>query len=86
LIVAACSLPSNTTTPDKLAHYAPIFEAAAQATRGAVEPQSSSMAAGALSGAVIGGIAGAVGAFLAVRAKRKRQAAAPAKPSASGLG
>ena len=38
-----------TTAPDKLAHYESIFEAAAQATRGAVEPPSASQRLGSRS-------------------------------------
>jgi hypothetical protein len=72
-----------TTTPANLAHNEPIFEAAAQTTRGAVEP--SSISASALSGAIAGGVAGGIGALIAVLMKRRRKAAPPAAPgSASG--
>jgi hypothetical protein len=67
-----------TTTPDKLAHYRPIFDATAQATLGAVEPiDQASYSLGTLVGIIIGGLAGGLGARAALRAKRKRQAGAP---------
>jgi hypothetical protein len=71
-----------TTTPDKLAHYEPMFDAAAQATRGLVEPRSSSIADSALRGAIIGGIAGGIGALIAGLVKRRKRAAqaAAARP------
>jgi hypothetical protein len=76
-----------TTTPDKLAHYEPMFDAAAQATRGLVEPRSSSIGDSALRGALIGGIAGGIGALIAGLVKRrKRAAAAAARPPVSGPG
>jgi hypothetical protein len=64
-----------TTIPQKLAAYEPIFEASAQATRGAVEPRPD----GSLPGSVIGvlvGVAAAMGSMFAIRAKAKRQASA----------
>ena len=64
-----------TTTPDKLAHYEAIFEAAAQATRGAVEPASASQRTGAKVGTIIGGIVGALSAFWASRRWRRRRQA-----------
>jgi hypothetical protein len=70
-----------TTTPDKLSHYEPIFDAAAQATRGAVEPRSSSIAAMALRGAIIGGVAGGLAALILGLIKRRKRAADAAKPS-----
>ena len=73
-----------TTTPDKLAHYEPIFDAAAQATRGAVEPSGSSIKDSAIRGAIIGGIAGGIGALIAGMLKRRRRAAQ--QPPASGAG
>ena len=76
-----------TTTPDKLAHYEPIFDAAAQATLGAVEPRAgSSIKDSAIRGAIIGGIAGGIGALIAGMMKRRRRAAAAARPPASGPG
>jgi hypothetical protein len=76
-----------TTTPDKLGRYQPIFEAAAQGTRGAVEPPSASQRLGAQIGAVVGGCAGAVVAVWATRRRRKRRDAAIAaagSPPAAG--
>jgi hypothetical protein len=76
-----------TTTPDKLAHYEPIFDAAAQATLGAVEPRAgSSITDSAIRGAIIGGIAGGIGALIAGMMKRRRRAAVAARPPASGPG
>jgi hypothetical protein len=72
-----------TTTPDKLAHYQPLFEAAAQATRGAVEPASESQRKSAQLGTIIGGIVGALAAFLASHWWRKRREAA-AGPAVTG--
>jgi hypothetical protein len=73
-----------TTAPEKLAHYEPIFEAAAQATRGAVEPDArSSVALGSLSGAIVGGAAGAIGALFVLRGKRRRRDALT-KPALPG--
>ena len=69
-----------TTTPDKLSHYEPIFDAAAQATRGAVEPRSSSIAAMAVRGAIIGGIAGGIAALVLGLVKRRKRAADANKP------
>jgi hypothetical protein len=77
---------SFTTTPDKLAHYAPIFEAAVQSTRGAVEPASASQRLGAKVGTIIGGIAGALGAFWASRRWRKRREAATRPPASPPVG
>jgi len=70
-----------TTTPDKLAHNEPIFDAAAQATRGAVEPRSSSIAAMAVTGAIVGGIAGCIAALILGLIKRRKRADT-AKPAA----
>lgn len=76
-----------TTTPDKLAHYEPIFDAAAQATLGAVEPRAgSSIKDSAIRGAIIGGIAGGIGALIAGMMKRRRRAAEASRPPASGPG
>jgi len=69
-----------TTTPAGFAHYAPLFDASAQATLGAVEPQSRSMADSARLGGIAGAIGGAVGALLIVRSKRRRQLLARQAP------
>lgn len=66
-----------TTTPDKLAHYEPVFEAAAQATRGAVDADAqASERLGTLFGAIAGCLGGAIGGLYIQRSRRKRQAAA----------
>ena len=62
-----------TTTPENFARYAALFDASAQATVGAVEPQTRSMRDSAQLGAIAGAIGGAVGALLIVRSKRRRQ-------------
>jgi hypothetical protein len=75
------------TTPEKLAHYEPIFAAAAQSTLGALDAgdQAASENLGMLTGAIAGGIGGAIGGLYIRRSRRKRQAAAPATtPAASG--
>jgi hypothetical protein len=73
----AMAMVTFTTSPADLARNEPIFAAAAQAIRGAVEPHPGSLIAGtAIGGALIGGIAGGIGALIAVLAKRKRKAAA----------
>jgi hypothetical protein len=66
------------TTPEAFARYEPIFDSAAQATRGAVEPQSrwASIWDGASRNAIIGGIAGGVIAVVGAAAKRKKKKAA----------
>jgi len=70
-----------TTTPDKFTHYEPIFEAAAQATLGAVDADAqSSERLGMLTGAIAGGLGGALGGLYIRRSRRKRQAAAPTPP------
>jgi hypothetical protein len=69
------------TTPDKLSHYEPIFEAAAQATRGAVDADDqASESLGKLAGVIAGGLGGAIGAMYFRRSRRKR-AAAPTPPA-----
>jgi hypothetical protein len=68
-----------TTAPANRERNEPIFEAAVQATRGVVEP--STIASSTMSGALIGGVAGAVGAMTAVLLKRKKKAAPPAAPA-----
>ena len=66
-----------TTTPDKLAHFEPIFDATAQATKGAVDADAqASENLGMLVGAIAGGIGGAIGAGYFQRARKKRKAAA----------
>jgi hypothetical protein len=77
-----------TTTPTNFARYAPLFDASAQATVGAVEPQTRSMRDSAQLGAIAGAIGGAVGALLVVRSKRRRQLAQRRQqpPSAPGSG
>jgi hypothetical protein len=73
-----------TTTPANFAHYEPLFDAAAQATVGAVEPRSSSIARGALAGGIAGGLGGGLAALFFALAKRRRAAAV--KPAGSGPG
>lgn len=77
-----------TTTPTNFARYAPLFDASAQATVGAVEPQTRSMRDSAQLGAIAGAIGGAVGALLVVRSKRRRQLAQRQQqpPNAPGSG
>lgn len=75
-----------TTTAASFARYAPLFEASAQATVGAVEPETRSMASSAQLGAIAGAIGGAVGAMLVLRSKRRRQLLQQAKPPGSGPG
>ena len=66
-----------TTTPENLIHYEPIFEAAAQATRGAVEPRPKrSIGSAVLRDGIIGGIAGGIAALVLALVKRRRRAAA----------
>ena len=73
------------TTPAKLSHYEPIFEAAAQATRGVVDTDAQeSEKIGMLTGAIAGGIGGAIGGLYIRRSRRKRQAAPAATPPAPG--
>jgi hypothetical protein len=62
-----------TAAPDSFARYAPLFEASAQATLGAVEPPTRSMVDSARLGGIAGAIGGALGALLVVRSKRRRQ-------------
>jgi hypothetical protein len=69
-----------TTTPRKLAEREPIFEASAQATRGAVEPAAGGSLMPSSMIGILAGVAAALGSMLAIRAKgkRKAQAVAPA--------
>ena len=63
-----------TTVPEKLSHYEPIFEAAAQATRGVVDPSaSSSEKLGSFVGMIVGGLVGGIVTLIAARARRKRR-------------
>jgi hypothetical protein len=63
------------TSPAAFARYEPIFDAAAKATRGLVEPPNASESLGS----IVGGIAGALGATFGVAAyKRKKKATTPA--------
>jgi hypothetical protein len=62
-----------TAAPGSFARYAPLFEASAQATLGAVEPPTRSMTDSAKLGGIAGAIGGALGALLVVRSKRRRQ-------------
>jgi hypothetical protein len=76
-----------TTTPANFAHYEPLFDAAAQATVGAVEARAgSSLSSSALAGGIAGGIGGGVAALFFALSKRRRAAAAAAKRSGSGPG
>lgn len=59
--------------PDSFARYAPLFEASAQATLGAVEAPTPSMTASARLGAIAGALGGAAGALVVVRWNRRRQ-------------
>jgi hypothetical protein len=74
-----------TTTPANFAQYAPLFDASAQATLGAVEAPSSSALGSGQIGAIAGGIGGAVGGLLVARARRRKQqeAARAAAPPAA---
>ena len=68
-----------TTTPANFAQYAPLFDASAQATLGAVDaPTTSSVLGSAQIGAIAGGIGGAVGGLLVARSRRRKQQAARA--------
>ena len=75
-----------TAAPDSFARYAPLFEASAQATLGAVEAPTRSMMASAQLGSIAGAVGGAVGALLVLRAKRRRQLAQrqQQRPNAAG--
>ena len=71
-----------TTAPEKLARYEPTFEAAVQATRGAVEPDASrSETIGTFAGAIVGAAVGARGALYVRRARRRKAAPKPALTS-----
>jgi hypothetical protein len=59
-----------TTTPQKLAEYEPIFEASAQATRGAVEPKPGPAVPSSVIG-ILAGLAAGIASMLAIRAKRR---------------
>lgn len=63
------------TTPAKLAEYEPLFDASAQATRGAVEPRPGGTLPSWLIG-ILAGLAAAIGSTFAIRAKRKGQTSA----------
>jgi hypothetical protein len=63
-----------TTTPQNLAAYEAMFDASAQATRGAVEPQPGAAVPSSLVGILVG-VAAAVASMLAIRAKRRSHAA-----------
>ena len=70
----AQAMLTYTTTAAQFASYAPLFDASAQATVGAVEPKSSSsMSQSAQIGAIAGAVGGAVGALLVARSKKRRQ-------------
>jgi len=76
-----------TTAPANLARNEALFEAAAQATRGAVEPRRGSLLLGAiLGGAIIGGIVAGIVVLVVMLAKRKRTAVAPAAAPPPGSG
>ena len=62
-----------TTTPQKLAQNESLFEASAQATRGAIEPQPSGTLLPSWMIGVLVGLAAAAASTLAIRAKRKGQ-------------
>jgi hypothetical protein len=69
------------TTPDKLGHYEPIFEAAAQRTMGVVDADAqASESLGVLVGAIAGGLGGAIGGLYIRRSRKKRQAVPAAPP------
>ena len=70
-----------TTTPQKLAEHEPIFEASAQATRGAVEPKPGAAVPSSLIG-ILAGVAAAMASMLAIRAKRRGQTR-PSAPRSS---
>ena len=72
------------TTPQKLAEYEPIFEASAQATRGAVEPRPGPQLLGAAIGIVAGIAAAAIGSMFAIREKARRKAQASTAGAAPG--
>jgi hypothetical protein len=63
-----------TTTPEKLSQSEPVFEAAAQATRGAIEPHPNGTLLPSWMIGVLAGLAAAAASTLAIRAKRKGQA------------
>ena len=70
----AYALLTFSTTPDNFERYQPIFEASAQATRGAVEPRAGfAMNWGSVArSGIIGGIAGGLAVLLVALIKRKR--------------
>lgn len=72
-----------TTTPQKLAEYEPIFEASAQATRGAVEPRPGSPLPSLVIG-ILAGVGAAIGSMSAIRAKARRKAQATSAGPAPG--
>jgi hypothetical protein len=83
----ALAMVTFTSPHAKLVQNEPIFDAAVQSTRGAVEPHRGSLIAGtAIGGALVGGIAGGIGALIAVLAKRRRKTAAAAAGPGSGPG
>ena len=63
-----------TTTPQKLAQKEPLFEASAQATRGAIEPQANGTLLPSWLIGVLAGLAAAAASTFAIRAKRRGQA------------
>ncbi|MFZ5784813.1 MAG: hypothetical protein ACOY3Y_00090 [Acidobacteriota bacterium] len=75
-----CAIATYTATPETFARYLPIFEASARATGGLAEPPEEGFLARILRsagrGALIGGIAGGLGALLFGLLRRRKRGAA----------
>ncbi len=72
-----CAILTYSSTPEAFARYLPTFEAAARATTGLATPPGgflSRIGSGALRGALIGGVAGAIATLLFALFRKKKKA------------